>query len=81
MDIEDLLTALGGQENIRTVEGALTRVRVGVYAREFIDAQAIRNLGAHGVVIQKDGVQLILGENAEEVSAQLGQRMPRDVNL
>ncbi len=81
MDIEALLTALGGMENIRTIEGALTRVRVGVSERGFIDEQAIRDLGAFGVVIQKDAVQLILGPDAEDIAAELGQHVPGNVQL
>ena len=53
MDIETLLSALGGKENIRTIEGALTRLRVGVHDRGAVDEQAIRSLGAFGVVIQR----------------------------
>lgn len=73
MDIEALLTAVGGRENIRTIEDELTRIRLGVNDRNFIDEQAIRNLGAHGVVIQKEAVQLILGREAVEIATKLTQ--------
>ncbi|MDP9806873.1 glucose-like phosphotransferase system IIB component [Trueperella bonasi] len=73
MDIEALLTAVGGRENIRTIEDELTRIRLGVNDRNFIDEQAIRNLGAYGVVIQKEAVQLILGREAVEIAAKLAQ--------
>lgn len=81
MDIETLLSALGGKENIRTIEGALTRLRVGVHHRGVVDEQAIRNLGAFGVVIQKDAVQLIFGPESEDIAARLSERVPGSVQL
>ncbi|NLW14604.1 MAG: PTS transporter subunit EIIB [Trueperella sp.] len=81
MDIETLLSALGGKENIRTIEGALTRLRVGVHDRGAVDEQAIRSLGAFGVVIQKDAVQLIFGPESDDIAAELSERVPGIVQL
>ncbi|WP_341828225.1 glucose PTS transporter subunit EIIB [Trueperella pyogenes] len=75
MNIDDLLSALGGQANIRKVDNALARIRVGVVDRSIVDKAALKKDGALGVVVQKRAVQLILGEEAESIGMALYRRV------
>ncbi|ALD74564.1 glucose PTS transporter subunit EIIB [Trueperella pyogenes] len=75
MNIDDLLSALGGQANIRKVDNALARIRVGVVDRSIVDKAALEKAGALGVVVQKRAVQLILGEEAESIGMALYRRV------
>ncbi|MCI7690089.1 MAG: glucose PTS transporter subunit EIIB [Trueperella pyogenes] len=75
MNIDDLLSALGGQANIRKVDNALARIRVGVVDRSIVDKAALKKAGALGVVVQKRAVQLILGEEAESIGMALYRRV------
>ncbi|WP_341741639.1 glucose PTS transporter subunit EIIB [Trueperella pyogenes] len=75
MNIDDLLSALGGQANIRKVDNALARIRVGVVDRSIVDKAALEKSGALGVVVQKRAVQLILGEEAESIGMALYRRV------
>lgn len=81
MDIDALLTALGGSANIRTIEGALTRVRVGVHSRAVVDVADIRELGVIGVVLQNEAVQVISGPGADMVATELSRRVPGIIEL
>ncbi|VEI12739.1 EIICB-Glc [Trueperella bialowiezensis] len=73
MDIGGLLAALGGAENIRSVEGALSRIRVGLHDKNLVDGEALRELGVIGVVLQHDAVQVILGAGAEQTAVELAK--------
>lgn len=84
MNIEELLAALGGEENIRKIENALTRVRVGVVNKDLVDKPSLARMGAVGVVVQRRAVQLILGPDAEQTGCDLSERVfgePKDPDL
>jgi N-acetylglucosamine PTS system EIICBA or EIICB component len=70
--IQGLLEALGGRSNVRTVEAASSRLRVGVAKASAIDAGAIRSLGLRGVAVPSAlCVHVIVGPAAGEVCSSL----------
>jgi N-acetylglucosamine PTS system EIICBA or EIICB component len=72
--IRTLLTALGGRTNIRSVDVAASRLRIGVVKASIVDATAIRSLGLRGLAIPSaECVHLIVGPAATATSVSLRQ--------
>ncbi|MDB6013075.1 MAG: N-acetyl-D-glucosamine transporter [Gammaproteobacteria bacterium] len=72
--IQTLLTALGGRTNIRSVDVAASRLRIGVVKASIVDATAIRSLGLRGLAIpSSECVHLIVGPAAAATSVSLRQ--------
>lgn len=59
-----VLEALGGEANIVSVDACITRLRVEVKDKSKVDKQALKDLGAAGVVEVGNGVQAIFGAKA-----------------
>jgi len=70
--LRSLLAALGGRGNVRSVDVAASRLRVGVLNPTLIDANAIRALGLRGVTVPtSDCVHVIVGPAASVTSQAL----------
>jgi PTS system N-acetylglucosamine-specific IIB component len=59
--VEHILAALGGVDNVVSIEPCVTRLRCQVHRCEQVDEQALRRAGAHGVTVQGHSVQVIVG--------------------
>lgn len=59
-----VLEALGGESNIVSVDACITRLRVEVKDKSKVDKQALKDLGAAGVVEVGNGIQAIFGAKA-----------------
>ena len=67
--LQHLITALGGRTNVRSIEAASSRLRIGVVQSSVIDAAAIRSLGLRGVTVpSSDCVHVIVGPAADVTS-------------
>ncbi|MFB0975605.1 MAG: glucose PTS transporter subunit EIIB [Tolumonas sp.] len=63
-----LLEALGGSENIAEVNNCATRLRISVKDEHRVMNDAtFRQIGAHGVVRNKDAIQVIIGLSVPQV--------------
>ena len=60
-----VLAALGGEANIVSVDACITRLRVEVKNKANVDNQALKDLGAAGVVEVGNGIQAIFGAKAD----------------
>ena len=70
--LQGLLAALGGRANVRNIESASSRLRIGVANAGAIDIAAIRKLGIRGAAITAaDSVHVIIGPAAEAAGATL----------
>jgi N-acetylglucosamine PTS system EIICBA or EIICB component len=70
--LQGLLTALGGRANVRSIEPASSRLRIGVANASAIDSAAISKLGMRGVAIAAtDCVHVIVGPAAAAAGASL----------
>jgi N-acetylglucosamine PTS system EIICBA or EIICB component len=70
--LQGLLAALGGRANVRSIEPASSRLRIGVTSTGAVDGAAIRKLGLRGVAIAaSDSVHVIVGPAAEATGAAL----------
>ncbi|USD36780.1 MULTISPECIES: PTS transporter subunit EIIC [Ferrimonas] len=68
---EQVLTALGGGDNIRDLDACLTRLRVSVHQAGKVREAVLRSLGAKGVVVIGDGVQVVFGPKAEKLRGEM----------
>lgn len=60
-----VLAALGGEENIVSVDACITRLRVEVKDKSKVDKDSLKSLGATGVVEVGNGIQAIFGVKAD----------------
>ena len=60
-----VLAALGGEENIVSVDACITRLRVEVKDKANVNKDELKNLGAAGVVEVGNGIQAIFGAKAD----------------
>jgi N-acetylglucosamine PTS system EIICBA or EIICB component len=70
--LRGLLAALGGRQNVRSIEPASSRLRIAVASTGAIDSAAIRSLGMRGVAIAgPDCVHVIVGPAAQAAGVSL----------
>lgn len=60
-----VLAALGGEENIVSVDACITRLRVEVKDKASVNKDQLKSLGAAGVVEVGNGIQAIFGAKAD----------------
>ena len=70
------VAALGGAGNLGTVEACTTRLRLVLLDRARADENALRRLGARGVVpIGAQGLQVVLGPIADQVAGEINAHL------
>lgn len=62
-----LVMALGGRSNIKSLDACITRLRISVADTDKIDQAGLKALGASGVVLIGNGVQVIFGTRSENL--------------
>jgi len=67
------LSALGGKENIKTLGACATRLRLEVFDSSKVNAEALKLLGARGVINKEGIVQVIIGPEADLISDEIRQ--------
>ncbi|MGL5055768.1 MAG: PTS transporter subunit EIIC [Fusobacteriaceae bacterium] len=70
---KDVLSALGGKENIEDIDACITRLRVSVYDVSKVDKAKIKNLGAAGVLEVQGGIQAIFGAMADPIKQKINE--------
>lgn len=65
--LRTIINALGGADNIADLNACLTRLRVSVKKPTLVDKVRLEQLGAKGVVIVGNGVQVVYGTKAESL--------------
>ncbi|ACA87557.1 PTS transporter subunit EIIC [Shewanella woodyi] len=76
-DIPSIVRALGGRKNILELSACLTRLRMSVKKPELIDKDKLNQLGAKGVILVGNGVQLVYGTKAESIRRLLQRYIDR----
>ena len=71
---EQILAALGGDDNIDDLEACITRLRVEVDDPSLVDESALKAAGACGVVQQGTSVQVVVGPEADTLVEDLEDR-------
>jgi len=69
-----ILEAIGGKENIIQMEACITRLRLKVESEKQLDINALRNLGAAGVIRLGGGhVQVVFGTFSELIKEEMNK--------
>ena len=64
----DIVTGLGGADNITDLEPCITRLRCELEDGSLVDEAALRAAGAHGVVRRGGTVQVVVGPSADTLA-------------
>ncbi len=65
---EQILSGLGGSDNIVEIEACITRLRTEVEDASLVDQAALKKAGAHGVVVSGTVVQVVVGPEADTLA-------------
>ncbi|XEC96935.1 glucose PTS transporter subunit IIA [Paenibacillus tarimensis] len=75
-----ILQAIGGKENIVHMEACITRLRLKLSNDKLLDINALRNLGAAGVIRLGGGnVQVVFGTYSELIREEMMKALKRDL--
>lgn len=70
------IAALGGAANLEEVNACTTRLRLSVRAQDAVDAQALKRLGAIGIVRPSaNALQVIVGPTAELLAGEIREAL------
>lgn len=67
----NILSALGGRENIQSIEGCITRLRLFVNDIEQIDDDRLTTLGAAGIVKRGKIAQVVMGTQSDRIASRI----------
>ena len=70
-----LVSAFGGADNIKNLDACITRLRIEVFDTTKVDKDALKTLGAAGVVEVGNNMQAIFGPKAESLKGEMQQAM------
>lgn len=74
------IDALGGAQNIASVNNCITRLRVSVKDEELLASDtAFKNIGAHGVVRKGNAIQVIIGGDVVMIRAQVDEVLTNEL--
>lgn len=73
----DVLAALGGEENLVSVDACITRLRVEVKDKSKVDKAKLKALGAAGVMEVGKGIQAIFGAKADAYKNEINKILDR----
>ena len=75
---ENVLEALGGEQNVNSVEGCITRLRLHVEDSDQIDDGRLKELGASGVVKRGGVAQVVLGTQSDRIATRINRTLKGD---
>lgn len=70
-DVQRIVAALGGTDNVREIEPCITRLRAEVEDPALVDEDALRAAGCHGVLLRGRVVQVVVGPEADTLASDL----------
>ena len=70
---EEILAALGGNDNVVDLEPCIRRLRVEVSDPALVDEDSLRSNGAFGVVRSGRVVQVVVGPEADDLAAAMDE--------
>lgn len=70
---ENVLEALGGRENVESVEGCITRLRLFVDDPEDINDARLKELGASGVIKRGKVAQVVMGTQSDRIAERINR--------
>lgn len=74
------LQALGGRENIKSLDYCTTRLRMQMENRDVVDEQALKRLGSRGVMkVGKNNLQVVVGTTVEFLATEIQKQMDHGI--
>ena len=74
------IAALGGSGNVRSVDACTTRLRLLVASQTAVNADALRQLGARGLVRPSaEALQVVVGTTADQLAGEIRAALQRGV--
>ncbi len=67
IEINKLITYLGGKDNIINAEVNLSRLKVTLKDMEIVDKEGIQKLGAKGIVEIDNQLKILFGPNSKQL--------------
>ncbi|HEY7864990.1 MAG TPA: PTS glucose/sucrose transporter subunit IIB [Psychromonas sp.] len=75
-EVDDILLAIGGLENISHAAACATRLRLTLLNNVLVDKKALKKRGAIGVIfVDKNNIQIIYGLKANSYFQIIDQRL------
>jgi len=75
-EVDAILLAIGGLENISHAAACATRLRLTLFNNELVDKRALKKMGAIGVIfVDKNNIQIIYGLKANSYFQIIDQRL------
>ncbi|EHJ9989112.1 TPA: PTS glucose/sucrose transporter subunit IIB [Vibrio parahaemolyticus] len=75
-DVDTIIAAIGGLDNVVETGACATRLRLTLRSTAVVDKEALKNHGAHGVVVLDERhIQIIYGLKANTYSQIMEERM------
>lgn len=71
----NILSALGGGDNIAHLDACITRLRVEVKDKAYVDKTRLKKLGASGVLEVGNNIQAIFGTRSDTIKSQISDIM------
>jgi N-acetylglucosamine PTS system EIIB component len=75
---EQVLKALGGKENIKSLEPCITRLRVELKDMGKLDESSLKKAGAHGVMKMGGAVQVVMGTQSDNIESEMRRMMEQE---
>ncbi len=75
----DIVRAVGGRKNIKSLDACITRLRIELYDIKKLNAERLKELGAAGVLVVGNGVQAIFGPLSENLKTQIEELFQNSV--
>lgn len=72
---ENVLEALGGKENLTNLDACITRLRISVNDVDKVNKDRLKRLGASGVMVMGNHLQVIFGPKSDNIKEQMKQIM------
>ena len=69
----EVVSALGGKENIQSVEGCITRLRLFINNPDLIDEPRLKALGASGVIKRGKIAQVVMGTQSDRIAMRMNR--------
>jgi len=70
---ENVLEALGGKQNVESVEGCITRLRLFVEDPQEVNEARLKELGASGVVKRGRVAQVVMGTQSDRIAERINR--------
>lgn len=67
----EVLEAMGGKDNLANLDACITRLRVSVKNIDNVDKNKLKKLGASGVMVVGDNLQIIFGPKSDMLKTQI----------